>query len=64
MFKAVFALAKFTVEPGSAKTSGREPKTGLGRVFNYMLGCDDDVHVVFRCTPMSIVENLALVLSC
>ncbi len=25
--------------PGSAKANGREPKTGLGRVFNYKLGC-------------------------
>ncbi len=31
---------------GSAKASGREPKTGLGRVFNYKLGCYDDVHVI------------------
>ncbi len=31
---------------GSAKANGREPKTGLGRVFNYMLGCYDDVHVI------------------
>jgi len=33
-------------EAGSAKTNGREPKTGLGRVFNYKLGCYDDVHVI------------------
>ncbi len=26
-------------ESGSAKANGREPKTGLGRVFNSMLGC-------------------------
>jgi hypothetical protein len=30
----------------SAKASGREPRTGLGRVFNYKLGCYDDVHVI------------------
>jgi hypothetical protein len=24
---------------GSAKANRREPKTGLGRVFNYKLGC-------------------------
>jgi len=23
-----------------------KPKTGLGRVFNYKLGCYDDVHVI------------------
>ncbi len=31
---------------GSAKANGREPKTGLGRVFNYKLGCSDAVHVI------------------
>jgi len=31
---------------GSAKANGREPKTGLGRVFNYKLGCYNDVHVI------------------
>ncbi len=34
------------VSAGSAKANGREPKTGLGRVFNYKLGCYDDVHVI------------------
>jgi hypothetical protein len=33
-------------ETGSAKANGREPKTGLGRVLNFKLGCLDDVHVV------------------
>jgi len=33
-------------EAGSAKANGGEPKTGLGRVFNFKLGCLDDVHVV------------------
>jgi hypothetical protein len=32
--------------PGSAKASGREPKTSLGRVFNNNLGCYDDVHLI------------------
>jgi hypothetical protein len=31
---------------GSAKSSGREPKTGFGRVFNYKLGCFDKGHVL------------------
>ncbi len=30
---------------GSAKAHGREPKTCLSRVFNYKLGCFDDVYV-------------------
>ncbi len=29
-----------------AKANGREPKTSLGRVFNYKLGCYDDVQVL------------------
>ncbi len=33
------------LRPGCAKANGREPKTYLGRVFNYKLGCFDDVHV-------------------
>ncbi len=31
--------------PGSAKANGREPKTYLGRVFNYKLGRFNDVNV-------------------
>jgi hypothetical protein len=31
---------------GSAKANRREPKTGLGRVFNYKLDCYYDVHVI------------------
>jgi hypothetical protein len=31
---------------GSAKANGREPKTGLGRVFNFKSGCFDDVHIL------------------
>jgi hypothetical protein len=31
---------------GSAKASRREPKTTLGQVFNYKLGCFDDVPVI------------------
>ncbi len=30
---------------GSVKANGREPKTCLGRVFNYKLGCFDDVYL-------------------
>ncbi len=30
---------------GSMKANGREPKTCLGRVFNYKLCCFNDVHV-------------------
>ncbi len=29
-------------KPVSAKANGREPKTGLGRVFNFKSGCFDD----------------------
>ncbi len=42
----LFTLLTKIVLSGSAKANGREPKTGLGRVFNYMLGCYDDVHVL------------------
>ena len=28
-----------SIVPGSTKADGREPKTGLGRVFNSKLGC-------------------------
>jgi hypothetical protein len=31
---------------GSVKAKGREPKTGLDRVFNIKLGCFDDVCVL------------------
>ncbi len=31
---------------GSAKANRREPKTCLGRVFNYKLDCFNDVHVL------------------
>jgi hypothetical protein len=31
---------------GNAKANGREPKTGLGRVFNFKLGCFDNVRVL------------------
>jgi len=50
-----FALAKVTFVyfshllifyNGGAKANGREPKTGLGWVFNFQLGCFDDVHVL------------------
>jgi hypothetical protein len=59
--------AKMTsTKAGSAKANRREPKTCLGQVFSYKLGCFEDVletHVCGR-TPTSIVENLAQVLSC
>ncbi len=47
--------------PGSTKANGREPKTCLGRVFNFKLGCFNDVHVFYLCgrTPTSKVENSA-----
>ncbi len=53
------------IATGSAKTNGREPKTCLGRVFNYKLGCFEDVHETHVCghTPTSIVENSAQVSS-
>ncbi len=49
------------VSPGSAKANRREPKTCLGQVFNYKLGCFDDVHILIYVLimPTSIVENLA-----
>jgi hypothetical protein len=31
---------------GARKATRREPKTGLGRVFNYKLGCSENVHVI------------------
>jgi len=30
------------IEPGSAISNGREPKSCLGRVFNFKLGCFDE----------------------
>jgi hypothetical protein len=36
----------FNGSTGSAKAKGREPKTCLGRVFNYKLGCFNDVNVL------------------
>ena len=39
-------IKTFSAVAGSAKANGREPKTGLGRVFNYKLGCYDDLHVL------------------
>ncbi len=51
---------------GSAKANGREPKTCLGQVFHYKLGRFENVYEtqVCRCTPTSVVVNLAQVLSC
>ncbi len=34
------------VPSGSAKANRREPKTGLGQVFNFKLGCFDDVRLL------------------
>jgi hypothetical protein len=31
---------------GSAKANGREPKTGLGQVFNFKSGCFDDEYLL------------------
>ncbi len=33
------------IQAGRAKANGREPKTCLDPVFNYKLGCFNDVHV-------------------
>jgi hypothetical protein len=38
---------------GSAKAKGREPKTGLGRVINFKLGCLDDGHVLIYADARS-----------
>ncbi len=50
----------------SARANRREPKTYLGRVFNYKLGCFENVHKTHVCgrTPTAMVENSAQVLSC
>jgi hypothetical protein len=31
---------------GSSEANGRDTKTCLGQVFNYKLGCFDDVHIL------------------
>ncbi len=42
----------------SAKADGREPKTGLGQVFNYKLGCYDDVHaIMYTETPFRKINQ-------
>ncbi len=48
---------------GSAKANGREPKTGLGRFFNFKLGCFDDEYLLIymEAQPTSLVENSAQV---
>jgi hypothetical protein len=43
------------------KADGREPKSCLGRVFSFELGC---CCYECNCTPISNVENSAQVLSC
>jgi len=54
------------IQEWGARKHGREPKTCLGRVFNYKLGCFEDVHETrgCGCTPMSMVENSSQVSSC
>ncbi len=58
---------------GSAKANMREPKTGLGQVFNFKLGCFDDEHVLIyadasphlqlktlpRFCPVSLILSMA-----
>jgi hypothetical protein len=34
------------MEAGSAKVNGREPKTGLGQVFNFKLDCFGDEYLL------------------
>jgi hypothetical protein len=50
---------------GRGKANGREPKTGLGRVFNCKLGCVDDVRVLIYADTRPHLqlkfENLAQV---
>ncbi len=62
----VVAIKQQTVWSRSTKANGREPKTCLGRVFNYKLDCFEDVYKthVCGCTSMSVVENSAQVSSC
>ncbi len=64
--RALYGAPLGQAPAGSARANGREPKTFLGRVFNYKLSCFEDVHEthVCGCTPTSIVENSAQVLSC
>jgi hypothetical protein len=63
---------------GSAKANGREPKTGLDRVFNFKVGCFDDVRVLIyadvhphlqlktrpRFSPVSLSLSMAECLAC
>ncbi len=42
----IYSRKKFYSTTGSTKANVREPKTCSGRVFNYKLGCFDDVHVL------------------
>ncbi len=34
------------LKAGSVKANGREPNTGLGKVFNFKLGCFDDEYLL------------------
>jgi hypothetical protein len=68
-FKSSTGDAKPTdtsLEPGSAKGKGREPKCCLDRVFNFKLGCFASKQNKFISTHAANfrVENMAKVLSC
>jgi hypothetical protein len=55
-------LSRLNELSGSRKVNAKEPKTCLGQVFNFKLGCFDDVHLLLcGSTPTSIVENSAQV---
>jgi hypothetical protein len=45
VFAKFISLLYKTSSPGSVKADWREPKTCLSWVFNYKLGCFDDVYV-------------------
>ncbi len=51
---------------GSTKANGREPKSCLGRIFNFKLGClgSECNCMAYPSTPTSRVENSAQVSSC
>jgi hypothetical protein len=43
--KQLLGSLPLDIKAGSAKAKGREPENCLCRVFDYKLGCFDDVHV-------------------
>ncbi len=45
------------MDVGSAKANGREPESGLGRVFNFKLGCYVYNCMAFTSTAESRVQN-------